>query len=194
MMHLALYFVHLACRDHVAFGNLIEASRLAQFGRRLARGDLIVDAGGTLLRGREPGVDQGAERLPLGQLDRLAEMHHRAPPFRPLAFLDCPRWLPCFVVPELKPGDWPAIDHDCLGEHRCRPDPKATVAIFLSVDNEFGECLAVPSDAEHGVFVALVVPVAAWRDLGHAFDARVRRLWWSTVWTMRPAGRCAAER
>ena len=60
-----------------------------------------------------------------------------------------------------------SVHHDRLGEHRRRPDPQAAVPVFLPIDDEFLECLAVPGDAEDRVFVALVVPVAARRDLGH---------------------------
>jgi hypothetical protein len=36
----------------------------------------------------------------------LAEVHHFAPPFRPLAFLAAPRRPPFFVVPDFAPGDF----------------------------------------------------------------------------------------
>ncbi len=42
------------------------------------------------------------------------------------------------------------------------------VAIFLTLDDEFLECHAVPGDAENRVLVSLVVPVAARVDFGHA--------------------------
>ena len=41
------------------------------------------------------------------------------------------------------------------------------VAIFLAVDHELLERLAVPGDAEDRVLVSLVVPVAAWADFSH---------------------------
>jgi hypothetical protein len=48
---------------------------------RSAGGHLVVDARLPLLLRGEPGVDQAAERLLLREQDRLAEMHHDAPPF-----------------------------------------------------------------------------------------------------------------
>ena len=66
----------------------------------------------------------------------------------------------------LKAGDKPAIQQHRLAKHRRRADPEPPVAVFLPVDHELLERLAVPGDADDGVFVSLVVPVAARRDLG----------------------------
>jgi hypothetical protein len=67
-----------------------------------AGGDLIVDARLPLLLGRKPGMDQDAKLAALRQLEGLAEVHHRPPPFRPLDRL-------AFVVPEFAPGDPPFL-------------------------------------------------------------------------------------
>ena len=61
----------------------------------------------------------------------------------------------------------PAVHHHGLGEHRSRPDPEAVVAIFLPVDDELLERLAVSGDAEGRVFVSLGVAVATRVDFGH---------------------------
>ena len=59
----------------------LPALRQVRLQERPARGHLVVDARLTLLLRGEPGVDQGAERLLLREQDRLAEVHHDAPPF-----------------------------------------------------------------------------------------------------------------
>jgi hypothetical protein len=78
----------LGLGDHVDL-QLLGLGSFGQLGfeERPTGIDLIVDTRLSLLLGAEPGLDEDAERLPLGDDDRLAEVHHFAPPFRPFAFL-----------------------------------------------------------------------------------------------------------
>jgi hypothetical protein len=94
-----------------------------------AGGDLVIDARLPLLLGGEPGMDEDAKLAALRQQDRLAEVHHRAPPFPPLPG---PRRPPRFVVPDFAPGDplpshfsrvKPRLLDPCRGYLVCRSLP-----------------------------------------------------------------------
>ncbi len=63
-------------------------------------------------------------------------------------------------TPACRPSSW---------SHRTSlpAGPRAPVAVFLPTDYAFLESLAVPGDADDRVFVSLVVPVAARRDVDH---------------------------
>ena len=70
------------------------------------------------------------------------------------------------VSDPLKPRHAAAVNGDGFEKHLSRADPQFAGAILLPVDDEFAFCLAVPSDTQHGVFLPLVVSVAA----GFGFD------------------------
>ena len=70
------------------------------------------------------------------------------------------------VLDPLKPRHAAAVNGDGFEKHLSRADPQFAGAILLPVDDEFAFCLAVPSDTQHGVFLPLVVSVAA----GFGFD------------------------
>jgi hypothetical protein len=92
---------HLGLGDHVDDKLLgLVALRQVRLEERPAGRDRVVDARLPLLLGGEPGMDEDAERLPRGDDDGLAEVHHFAPPFRPLAFLAALRRPPRFMVPD----------------------------------------------------------------------------------------------
>jgi hypothetical protein len=99
---------HLGLRDDFD-DDLLGLIALGQvrLEERPAGRDLVVDARLPLRFGGKPGVGQDAKRFPGGDHDGLAEVHHFAPRFRPLAFLAAPRRLPRFVVPDVAPGDFP---------------------------------------------------------------------------------------
>ena len=65
------------------------------------------------------------------------------------------------VLDPLKPRHAAAVNGDGFEKHLSRADPQFAGAILLPVDDEFPFCLAVPSDTQHGVFLPLVVSVAA---------------------------------
>src|SRR5262249_48629359 len=68
----------------------------------------------------------------------------------------------CLASKVLKPRYGLTIDLNRSQKHLLRAHPKAVVAVFLPVDDEFFLGFAVQSHAEDGVLLALIVPVAAW--------------------------------
>src|SRR5262245_6837009 len=73
----------------------------------------------------------------------------------------------CLASKVLKPRNDLTTDLNRFLKHLLGAHPKAVVAVFLPIDDEFFLGFAVQSHAEDRVLLALVVPVAAWLHGGH---------------------------